>query len=325
MELKLVTADELRRILTPAAAVEVMDRAMRAVSAGEIDVPARMFCPVAGSADDLFGLMPGSSAGLDVYGAKIISLHPENGARGLPSIQGFVCLFDRQDGRPLALIEGASLTAVRTAAASALATRELARADAASHGVFGTGVQAASHIDAIAAVRPIERIVIWGRSIAAAEQLAESAGTHGVEVVATDDPAMAAACDVVSTVTASSEPVLEGRWVRPGTHVNLVGAHQPDAREADTALVSCAKVYVDLVASALTEAGDLLVPLSEGAIDRDHIVGEIGNLLSGSVPGRTSNDDITVYKSLGVVAQDLYAADYVLKSTSKAASEAPPQ
>jgi ornithine cyclodeaminase/alanine dehydrogenase-like protein (mu-crystallin family) len=315
MDVRLIDAEEVRRVLTMPHCIDVLDTAMRAVSAGDIVAPARLWTTVAGSEHDLFGLMPGSTTLLDVYGAKVISLHPGNGGRGLPAIQGFICLFDRETGTPRALIEGASVTAIRTAAASGLATRELSRRDASSHGILGTGVQAATHIEAVAAVRQIRRVVIWGRDREAAGRLAaDAARSSGVEVIAADDPAEAAACDIVSTVTASREPVLHGEWVRPGTHVNLVGAHEPDAREADSDLVASAKIYVDLVESALNEAGDLLIPIDEGRFARDDIVGEIGSLLAGDIPGRAGDADITVYKSLGIVAQDLFAADYVLRN-----------
>lgn len=311
-----IDADAVRRILTMPACIDAMDRAMRAVSRAEVDIPPRQFVPVADSPQDLFGLMPGSTALLDVYGAKLITLHPDNGNRGLPTIQGFVCLFDRADGRPLALIEGASLTAIRTAAASGLATRELARPNASTHGVFGTGVQAETHIDAVAAVRPIRKVVVWGRSPDAAKRVAAAAaGRCGIEVVATDDPRQAGACDVVSTVSAAVTPILEGAWVRPGAHVNLVGAHEAHAREADSALMASARIYVDLEASAMREAGDILIPLDEGSIAKDAIVGEIGALLEGRIAGRLGDDDITVYKSLGIVAQDLFAADYLLRES----------
>jgi ornithine cyclodeaminase len=319
MNVRLVDADTVRRVLTMPACIDVLDRAMRAASRGEISAPPRLWTTVSGSRHDLFGLMPGSTEALDVYGAKIISLHPDNAAAGLPSIQGFVALFERATGTPLALIEGASVTAIRTAAASGLATRELARADAASHGIFGTGVQAVTHIDAVAAVRPIRKVVIWGRDAEKARALAAGqAERTGLTVTASPDPEEAASCDVVSTVTAAREPVLFGRWLQPGAHVNLVGAHEADAREADSALIAKAKVYVDLLEFARNEAGDLLIPIGEGAVSADHIVGEIGQLLDDRIPGRQASDEITVYKSLGIVAQDLFAADYVLRAAGAA-------
>ena len=304
----IINRKEVERLLPMAACIDVMADAMRAASAGAVAMPLRLFTPLADDSGSL-GLMPGSTLEPPYFGAKVISLRFDNPAKGLPTVQGYVSLFEHDTGTPVALIEGSSVTAIRTAAASGLATRELARRDARTHGVFGTGVQAVTHIDAVACVRDIDRVVVWGRDPEKVRRFAaqESARTE-LEVKATDDPAEAAACDVVSTVTAANEPVLEGEWLRPGCHVNLVGVHTPGAREADTEAVRRARVYVDLMESAMNEAGDLLIPIAEGAIGKAHILGEIGQVLAGAVAGRTGDGDITIYKSLGIVAQDLFAA-----------------
>ena len=274
-------------------------------------MPLRLFSPLADGSGSL-GVMPGSALDPPFFGAKVISLRFDNPAKGLPAVQGHVSLFDHETGRPVALIEGASVTAIRTAAASGLATRELAREDARSHGIFGTGVQAVTHIDAIACARDIERVVVWGRD---AEKTLRFAAVQSdrtrMAVTATEDPAAAAACDVVSTVTAATEPVLKGEWLRAGTHLNLVGVHTPQAREVDSNAIRRSRVYVDLMESAMNEAGDLLIPIGDGAIDKSHILGEIGQVLAGEVPGRTDAADITLYKSLGIVAQDLFAAAHI--------------
>jgi ornithine cyclodeaminase len=227
-------------------------------------------------------------------------------------VQGYVSLFEHDTGTPVALIEGSSVTAIRTAAASGLATRELARQDARTHGIFGTGVQAVTHIDAVSCVRDIGTVIVWGRDPGKTRHFAARQSERtGLEVTATDDPAEAARCDVVSTVTAATEPVLRGEWLQPGAHVNLVGAHTPGAREADTDAIRRSRVYVDLMESAMHEAGDLLMPIAAGAIDKSHILGEIGRVLDGTVTGRTGARDITLYKSLGIVAQDLFAGAHI--------------
>ena len=208
MHVQLIDAPAVRRILTMSACIKVLDGAMRAASRGELNAPPRLFVPLPDN-DASLGLMPGIAAALDVYGAKIVSLNPHNPAKDLPAVQGFIALFDRQTGTPVALIEGAAVTAIRTAAASGLATRELARESASTHGIFGTGVQAVTHIDAIAAVRPISRVVIWGRDTTRASELAaEQAERTGLDIVASSDPRAAAACDVVSTVTGARQPAL---------------------------------------------------------------------------------------------------------------------
>jgi len=309
--MRIINRQEVERLLPMAACIDAMADAMRATSSGAVIMPLRLFTPLADDSGSL-GLMPGSALDPPFFGAKVISLRFDNPAKGLPAVQGYVSLFDHESGRPVALIEGASVTAIRTAAASGLATRELAREDARTHGIFGTGVQAVTHIVAIACVRDIREVVVWGRDAHKARRFAERQSERtNLDIRATGDPAEAAGCDVISTVTAASEPVLKGEWLRPGTHLNLVGVHTPQEREADTRAILRSRVYVDLMESAVNEAGDLLIPIGEGAIDEAHILGEIGQVLAGSVPGRAHDSDITLYKSLGIVAQDLFAAAHV--------------
>jgi len=311
MSLTVINAELVRRLLPMEACIDVMADAMIATSAGAVAIPPRSMIRL-NDRGDLFGLMPGSAAGLGNYGAKIISLHPDNPAHGRPAIQGFVALFDATRGAPLALVEGSTITAIRTAAASGLATRLLARDDARSCGIFGSGVQAVTHIDAIRAVRPLERVLVWGRDTAATRAFAaDQARRTGLDIVAADDPGAAAACDIVCTVTGSPVPVLLGDQVQAGAHINLVGAHTLATREADSTLVAKARVYTDLLESLRNEGGDIMIPLSEGAIGEDHIVGEIGRVAAGELGGRVDAADITLYKSLGITAQDLYAARYV--------------
>lgn len=296
------------------ACIDAMAAAMSAASAGRTPASPRLFMPLAGAGNALL-LMPGASTEPNVYGAKLISLHPTNPERGLPAIQGVVVLFDGETGVPLAIVGGSALTSIRTAAASALATRHLARPDARTHGVFGTGALAGPHVESVHLVRPCAKVIIWGRNAGRARALAVSlAERTGLDVRATEDPAEAAACDVVTTVTGSPDPILHGRWIRPGTHVNLVGAHSASTREADSDLVASARVFTDLLESLFSEGGDVLIPLAEKRIERSHVAGEIGQVVNGDIPGRTSADEITVYKSHGITAQDLFAAHAVCRS-----------
>lgn len=311
--LRIINAAEVRELLPMSECVDLMADAMKAASAGDVLVPPRIFMPLIDDSGG-FGLMPGSASDPKTYGAKIISLHEDNPAAGRPMIQGFVTLFDHDTGAPVAIIEGGEITGIRTAAASGMATRLLARKNAATHGIFGTGVQAVTHIDAIAVARPGVETVIWGRDSDKAGALAEEQGIRTGQIIrVTDDPAEAAACDIVSTVTGSSEPILHGRWIKPGTHINLVGAHSPDTREADSDLIANASIYTDLLESLFNESGDVLIPVDEERIDRNAVKGEIGQLVAGNIAGRTSDDEITVYVSLGVTAQDLFAAHAVFK------------
>lgn len=313
MSLLIIRAAEIRELLSMAECIEVMDRAMRAFSAREVNIPPRTIAPLADERS-FFILMPGEMQSPPIYGAKIVGLHPDNPGQGRPAVQGFVALFDSRTGNPVALADGAEITAIRTAAASALATRILARPHATSHGILGTGVQAASHLDAVCCVRTIRSVGVWGRDPEKARRFAaEHSARLDMSITALSDPAEAGACDIVSVVTNSTEPVLAGAWLQPGAHVNLVGAHEPKHREADTAAVAKAAVYVDSLEGALAEAGDILIPIAEGAVTRDHIAGEIGDVLLGNAPGREDSSQITLYKSLGLFAQDLFVGSYLLE------------
>ncbi len=284
---------------------------MIAASRGTIDMPPRLIAPLIDESG-LLGLMPGSSAELGSFGAKVISLLPTNPGKGRPAIQGFVALFDLDTGTPVAIIDGAEITAIRTAAASGLATRLLARENARTCGIFGTGVQAVTHIDAMASVRTLSEVVVWGRDAQKARDFAAEQGKRtGLTIAATVDAAEAGSCDIVCTVTGSSKPVLKGEWVQTGAHINLVGAHTLATREADTALVQKTRVYTDLMESLHNEGGDIMIPIDDGAIDEDHIIGELGQLCAEEIEGRKKPSDITLYKSHGINAQDMYAASYI--------------
>jgi alanine dehydrogenase len=243
-------------------------------------------------------------------GAKVISVFPDNHGTALDSHQGAVLLFEAERGSLVAIMDASSITAIRTAAVSGLATRLLARDDAREVAILGTGVQARTHLDAMRAVRPIGRARVWSRSAAAVRAFAERESRRtgvAVEPAATAREAVAGA-EIVCTVTSSREPVLAGDWLAAGTHVNAVGASLPFARELDTAAVVRGRLYVDRRESALNEAGDFLIPQQEGAIREDHIVGEIGELLLGVVPGRGSSAEVTIFKSLGLAVEDVAAA-----------------
>jgi len=313
MPVRIINAKEVCKLLSMKECIDAMDAAMRAASDGLVSVPPRQVMPLYDQSA-YFALMPGSASNPKVYGAKIVSLHPANPANGLPSIQGFVSLFEHDSGSPIAIIEGGEVTAIRTAAASGLATKILARSKARTHGVLGTGKQAVTHIQAIAEVRPIEKIIVWGRNHEKARALAAAERKKfDIEIIAVTTPQEAARCDIVSVVTGSSTPVIKAKWVSAGAHINLVGAHSPSSREADSSLIANSSVYTDLLDSLFNEAGDVLIPIDEGRIDRSHIRGEIGQLLLGEISGRLNDDEITVYKSLGITAQDLFAAHHVYK------------
>jgi ornithine cyclodeaminase len=245
----------------------------------------------------------------------VLSLFPGNPAVGLSSHLGLYMLCEAANGRPVALMDASVLTAIRTAAASVVATRALAREDSKVLAVIGTGEEAGSHIEAFLAVRPFEHLLIWGRNAAAAQALAGESrrrGSWSVEVVPSVREALAQA-DVVCTVTSASDPLLFGADVRPGTHLCLVGSSIPTTREVDDDCVAMSRFFVDFRGSAMAQAGELLHAMREGRVTEAHIVGEIGDVLNGTVAGRRSAEDVTVYKSLGVAAQDLAAATLVYR------------
>lgn len=307
---KVVDAATVQRVLDMAECIKLMDRTQQALSRGDIRVPLRTGVPVAGGRGTLL-TMPGETG--DVFGAKLLSVFPENTER--PSIQGSILLFDPIDGTPLALVDAASVTAIRTAAASGAATRALARKDPETLVLLGCGVQGASHLEAMLAVRPFRRVLAWGPNPDRARSFARDQGARrGVRIDFVDDARMAVRQgDVICGVSAAREPLILGEDLKPGCHVNLVGAHTPDTREADSAALARARVFTEVTEFALEEAGDLLLAIRDGAFSAGDVQGEIGDVLAGKIAGRIDPDDITLYKSLGNVAQDLAAANFVVR------------
>lgn len=312
-----INAAEVRRTLPMPSAVDAMRRALLAISSGAAEMPLRTHIEATGGAGTTL-VMPAHvrSAGADSLAVKIVSVFADNPRRGLPRILATVLAIDPQSGEPVALIEGATVTAIRTAAASAAATDVLARVDAETLAVVGAGVQAREHIAAVRCVRDIRQTYIAGRDRAQCERFVEELSsdvTAASEITICDTPDEAAAhADIVCTVTTSREPVLGPTAVRPGTHINAVGAYQPDTLEIPPEIVRAARVFVDHRHSALAEAGDLLVPLNAGLIDASHILGEVGEVLAGQVEGRRSASDITLFKSVGCAAEDCVAASEIL-------------
>lgn len=312
----LLSASDVERLLPMDACIALMRETMIAVSAGAAVQPLRQFMGVPGTAGKM-GLMPGAlrgAGGDDVFGVKIVSKYPRPPGDPHGSHVGAVLLFDAEQGLPRALIEGGMLTAIRTAAASAAATDALARPDAARLLIVGTGEEAWRHGLALALVRGFARIAVWGRDAGRAGALAARlAAALGRPVeVAGDLEAEARAADVICTTTSAKEPVLFGAWVSSGAHVTLVGSAIPDSAEVDEALVARSVFVVDRREAALAAAGELRRAIAAGIVGEDHIYAEIGEVFAGARPGRTGRDQITVYKSLGVIAQDLAAARLLL-------------
>lgn len=308
---------DVRRLMPMADCIDIVDAVMRTVSRGGAVIPVRLGFRVPDTANILVA-MPGFVTEPASLGAKLIAVYPENSRRGLPSHMGVVVLFDADSGAPAAVLDAHTITGIRTAAASAVATRALARQDAHRLAILGTGEQAEAHVYAMAAVRKLSSVTIWGRTADKAAALAARAGNVlGIPATASPDAEQAVEnADIVCTTTSSPTPVLKGAWVRRGTHVNLVGACSAKTRETDAGLVAKSAFYVDLRASAMAEAGELLEAM--GPLAERHIRGEIGEVLIGTVPGRGSEAEVTVYKSLGIAAQDLAVARVLLERAAAA-------
>jgi ornithine cyclodeaminase len=306
----LVTAAEIETLFPMDRAIAAARSAMRQVSSGDTLLPLRQFLAIP-DAPGKMAVMPGYIAHPPRFGLKTVSKFT-NAAH---SHVGTVQLYDATNGQLLAIIEGGTLTAIRTAAASALATDLLARPDSHHLAILGTGEQARRHIEAMAAVRPISQIRIWGRNARNAEALAATLRNADMPAIVAATVAEAVAdADIICTTTAAATPILHGQHVRPGTHVNLVGSAIPTTAEADTALVAMSQFYGDYRAAMLAQAGEFRNAIASGLITADHLIGEIGELILGRIPCRQDDTAITLYKSLGVTAQDLTAADAILEA-----------
>ncbi len=309
---------DVRAMLSMDDLIPAMESALDRFSAGAVRQPLRTVVDIA-SRHAFFGVMPAFIDGAaPALGTKLVSVYHSNLARGLPSHLATILLFDPETGALQAVIDGRYITEARTAAASAASAKHLARAGARVLAVFGSGVQARSHIEAIVRVRPIEEVRIWGRDPSHVDRLIDEMTAVPVRLVrAASGRDAARGADVIALVTASREPVLFREWVGDGTHICAVGACRPDQREMDTALVKAARVFVDSRAGALAEAGDVVIPLKEGAIDEAHIAGEIGDVCGGRVAGRRTDAEITVFKSLGMAVEDVAAAHLAFERASE--------
>jgi ornithine cyclodeaminase/alanine dehydrogenase-like protein (mu-crystallin family) len=307
MSVRVIDEHDVRRLLPMKECIEVMAEALASLARGEVHNPLR-FVVRPPDAPSLMGLMPAYRGGAaPLWGLKTVVIAPGNAARNMDLHQGFVALFDGETGETRALLNAGGITAVRTAAVSAVATRLLARDDARTLAVLGAGIQGKANLEAMRAVREFERVIAWSRTPGRA-----AAELDDVEEVETVEAALRDA-DVVVTATSAVEPIVQRAWLKDGAHVNAVGSSIPTTRELDTDTMRDAALFVDRRESTTNEAGDFLFPQREGAIGPDHIRAEIGELLIGSAEGRRSQDELTVFKSLGLAVEDLAAAEHVLR------------
>ncbi len=283
---------DVEELLDPAGCLDAVERSLVALTTGDVHLPLRLIVRPPGE-ESVIGLMPVHRGGDErLYGLKTVVIVPENSARGLDPHQGTVTLFDGETGQTIAVLNASPITAIRTAAASALATRELARDDARVLAIVGTGHQGRAHQRVLPAVLPFDEVLMVGRGEV------EAAVRHA---------------DVVVTATSSEEPVLRREWLKDGVHINAVGACFPNTRELDSDTVAASTFIADRRESAENESGDYRLALADGAIGEGHIAAELGDVLTGKHAGRTSADEITVFESLGVAVEDLFAAEYVFR------------
>jgi len=307
-----LTRDEVRNLVTMADAIELMKAAFIELSAGRTDSPLRTVIPVReGMADALF--MPAYVPSMHALGLKIVSVFGENPTRGLPVINAIVVLLDVHTGQPLALIDGTYLTALRTGAVSGAATDLMSRADSRVAVVIGAGAQGMTQAAAVCTVRSIERVIAVDRDERQLDRFREGMGRDWPDFVdrveTTTDPVSAVRqADIVCCATTSRTPVFDDRDLRAGTHVNGVGAYTPEMQELPAETVVRATVVVDAVDAALAEGGDLMKPLAAGLVGREHFARELGMVAAGETPGRTTDDEITLFKSVGNAVQDVVVA-----------------
>ncbi len=295
----------VRALLRMEEVIDTMQQAMASFSAGKVVQPVRTLLPVSDYEGYLF-LMPAYTG--DALGAKLVALYPQN--QGVPSHHAIIQLFKPETGEPLVTMDGTLITEMRTAAVSALATRYLASPDSKVLAIIGSGVQARSHLEALRLVRNFTEVRVWSPRHAA-----EFAREFGITAAPLAESAVSGA-DVIVTATTSQTPVLEGAWIKPGAHINAVGAPRPDWRELDDALLQHARIFVDSREAAAHESGDII------AAGADRIVGEVGELVGGALPGRQSADEITLFKSLGLAVEDVATANLVYhKALAQAASD----
>lgn len=302
---------ETKQLLPMDECVDVMDRLFRTLAAGDVVLPLRQVVFQPGHRGVL-GVMPAYLGSPKAIGGKFITVFNGNRDTRFESHQGAVLLFECEHGQLLAIVDATSITNIRTAAASGAATRALARKEAHELAILGSGAQASSHLASMRAVRPIKRVRVWSRNIEHARQFAEQEGGEGlpIEPVSSAEDAVSGA-DIICTTTASTEPILMGRWLSPGVHINAVGASVPGFRELDSEAVLMSKLYTDRRESLFNEADDFRVPLKEGLIENGHLKGEIGEVLTGKVYGRKDDSEITIFKSLGIAVEDLASAHHV--------------
>ena len=311
----ILSREQVRELLDMRAAIDVVEKGLIEFSAGDAVMPVRVTTQVPAHSGIVLG-MPAFLGKSDALGTKIVTVYKNNPSKSLPTIMAVVVINDPDTGRVDAIMDGGYLTAVRTAAASAVGTKYLARKDARVLGILGSGVQGASHLWAMKEVMPaLDRVVAYSPTRSKLEAFAaEMQQRHGTTVeLADSEEAVCRASDVLVLATTAQQPIVKREWLKAGCHVNAVGSHSPPARELDSDTVADARVVVDSRDANLKECGDLLIPMQEGRITQEHFCDEIGEVAVGKKPGRASDDQITIYKSVGIAVEDVATGSLVYK------------
>ena len=307
-----INKEKIASLLPMEECIEVMEKMFRSLAAGECLQPLRNIMRLP-DGSGVLGIMPGHAPKLGVMGIKVISVFHANKEAGFPSHQGIVMLFDAKNGQPLMLFDALEITAIRTAAASAVATKLLSRKDSSTLAIIGSGEQAKRHIEAMLVVRNIKHINLWSRTENNAKHLVnELSAEYNIPIHTKKNVQQAIEhADIICTVTASKEPVVMGDWIAAGTHINAVGSSTAATRELDTTAIVRSKLFTDRYESLFNEAGDFLIPKKEGAVTDEHVKAEIGEVLSRAKKGRENDEEITVFKSLGIAAEDIFSAYHI--------------
>lgn len=317
MKIRVLRADDIAQALSMEEAVEIVKDAYVQLSAKQAQSPVRTVLLLKNPGETAL-IMPGYLEKTQALGAKMVTVIPENPKRGIPATQALVIFFDAETGRASAILEGTLLTRLRTGAATGAAAQVFSRPESKSLALFGAGGQAFHQVLGVLAVRPIERIRIFDpvgeRVDALLGRLRHTPQSQGMDMAKAPSPAQTLeGADIVVTVTSSSAPVFDGALLKEGVHINALGAFRPDMQEVDETTIRRSRVFVDSMAACLEEAGDIIIPLQKGGIDRAAIVGEIGEVISGSKPGRRSSSDITYFKSVGNSVQDISVGQAILQ------------
>jgi ornithine cyclodeaminase/alanine dehydrogenase len=313
----LLSRKDVESVLTMEDCLSVVENAFAELAGGNAVMPQRAVIRVAEHKGLYLGMPAYIGGGMDALGLKVVTVYPDNPKnKNLPTIMGTLILCDATTGQAVAVMDAGYLTAVRTGAASGVATKYLARDDSETCVIFGAGGQARKQLEAVNIVRPLKKIQVIDPVTKTRDKfVAEMGEALGVDVGAAEDvKAAVEQSDIVITASSSHDPLFDGNWLQPGTHVNNIGSHTPDARELDTTTVKRSKFVADLKEANMAEAGDLLIPIKEGAITEDHVYASLGDLVTGAKPGRENPEEITVFKSCGLAIQDVSTAAAVYRA-----------